>query len=218
VSRRRAPEVRAVCTLRRYSSSMSVGTHQVGAIDDPIWFEEPDVPELAHHGTQIHPRRWSYGIVGLILVGLVGLVMALSWDSGHPGGDPGGVIAAEARAAVSRALPPGAEVVGRESSGSQYGTCGYQNQGSGWSPVVSSAGFTTTLTDGQVISAATAALASQGWRRTSATTTSATWTTTLESGSPARLRLIKGYVVVNGWTAWIDAQAKGTTCGGTSKL
>ena len=198
---------------------MAVGTHPVGAIDDPIWFGEPDVPELAHYATQVHARHWSYRIVGLILVSLVGLVIALSWrDSGHRGGDPGGVIAAEARAAVSRALPPGAQVVGREASGSQYGTCGYQNQGSGWSPVVSGAGFTTTLTDGQVISGVTAALTSEGWRRTGATTSSATWTTTLKSGSPATLRLIKGYLLVSGWTAWIDAQAKGTTCGGASTL
>jgi hypothetical protein len=197
---------------------MAVGTHPVGAIDDPIWFEEPDVAGLAHDRTRVHPRYWSYGIVGLILVGLVGLVIALSWDSGHPGGDPGGVIAAEARAAVSRALPPGAEVVGRETGGSQYGVCGYQNHGSGWSPVTSSAGFTTALTDGQVLSAATAALASEGWTRTGATISSATWTTMLKSGSPATLRLIKGYVVANGWTAWIDAQARGTTCGGASTL
>jgi hypothetical protein len=84
--------------------------------------------------------------------------------------------------------------------------------------VTSGEGFKTSLGDPQVISDAEANLRASGWTEAAKDASGATWTKTFNDGSAATLRLLKGYAVLDGWTAWIDAQAKGATCGGPATL
>jgi hypothetical protein len=197
--------------------NVAVSSARVGSLDDPIWSTESDSFETTQP-KRAHDRRWAYGVVGLIIAALVGLVLSLALGARHPGGDPGGVIAAEARAAVSEAVPAGSQIVGREVAESQFGACGYTSAGSGWSTVTWRVSFKTSLGDAQVISAVGSRLGSDGWTKTARTSSSATWAKTLGSGSAAKLRLIKGYLISDGWTAWIDAQPQGSNCGGPSTL
>jgi hypothetical protein len=190
---------------------------KAGVLDDPIWSSVPNDSDPARH-TQIHQRRWPYVIVGFLVAAFIGLVVSLALGSGHPGGDPGGVIAAEVRAAANGAVPHGSQIVGRRVSDSEFGACGYSNPGSGWSTVTGGVSFKTSLADSQVISAAASTLRSDGWTKMAESSSSASWTRTLASGSVAKLRLIKGYLVPDGWTAWIDAQPQGANCGGNSAL
>jgi hypothetical protein len=108
--------------------------------------------------------------------------------SGHPGGDPGGSIAAEARIAVSRAVPSGSQVVGRQTVESTYDGC-WGDQGSGWAPVTSGEAFKTRLGDPQVISDVRANLRASGWIERAENATGASWTKTFNDGSAAKLRL-----------------------------
>jgi hypothetical protein len=188
----------------------------VGAIDDPLWLEIPPIPQSVQPKNAQH-RRLVLLAVGLIVVAL-GATALISVRSGHPGGDPRGSIAAEARIAISRAVPSGSRIVGRQTVESTYDGCFYGKSGSGWTPVASGEAFKTRLGDPQVLSDAGAKLRASGWTETSENASGATWTKTFDNGSAAKLRLIKGYVVPDGWTAWIDAQPKGATCEGPARL
>jgi hypothetical protein len=84
--------------------------------------------------------------------------------------------------------------------------------------VTSGEAFKTRLGDPQVISDVRANLRASGWIERAENATGASWTKTFNDGSAAKLRLIKGFVVSDGWTAWIDAQATGATCGGPATL
>ena len=194
-----------------------VPSGRVGALDDPIWSLGLDSSDPILRKDS-HNRWWGYGIVGLIMAVLIGLVVSFALGSGHPGGDPGGAIAAEVKTAASETVPPGSQIVGRQVTESQFGGCGFSNPGSGWSTITGGMTFKTSLADAQVVAADAATLRSDGWTETADTPSSASWTKTLDSGSAARLRLIKGYLITDGWTAWIDAQPQGSNCGGPSTL
>lgn len=195
---------------------MAAPPRKVGALDDPVWQTVPTASETRRRDS--HRRWWPFVLVGLIAVALLGVAASYSLGSGHPGGDPGGLIAAEVRAAASESVPAGSQIVGRQVSDSVFGDCGYSNPASGWSTVIGGVSFRSSLTDAEVVAAASANLRSNGWTETSDSLTSASWAKTLASGSAAKLRLIKGYLVPNGWTAWIDAQPKGSNCGGPLTL
>ena len=195
---------------------MAAEQGKVGAIDDPVWSEIPPIPQSVQPKNAQH-RRLALLAIGLIVVAL-GATALIVLRSGHPGGDPGGSIAAEARIAVSRAVPSGSQIVGRQMVESTYEGCFYGKPGSGWTPVTSGVAFKTRLGDAQVFADAAANLRASGWAETAENASGATWTKTFGDGSAAKLRLIKGYVVSDGWTAWIDAQAKGATCGGPATL
>jgi hypothetical protein len=186
---------------------------KAGGLDDPIWLTVPTASEVRRGDS--HRRWWPFVLVGLIAFASIGLVFApAALGSGHPGGDPGGVIAAEVRNAANEAVPPGSQIVGHQVNDSLFGDCGYSSPASGWSTVTGGVAFRTSFADTQVLAATAARLRSDGWTEIS----DAIWTKTFESGSAAELRLIKGYLVPDGWTAWIDAEPKGPNCGGPSTL
>jgi hypothetical protein len=198
------------------SLSVAIAQRGVGAIDDPVWSETPPTPQAVSPKTTRY--RWLALVAIVLAVVALGAGALIVLRSGHPGGDPGGAIAAEARIAVSRAVPSGSQVVGRQTVESKYEGCFYGSPGSGWTPVTSGEAFKTRLGDSQVISDVGANLRASGWTEVAENASGATWTKTFNDGSAAKLRLLKGFVVLDGWTAWIDAQAKGATCGGPSTL
>jgi hypothetical protein len=195
---------------------VAAGQQRVGAIDDPVWSEIPPIPQSVPP-KNAHHRRLALIAIGLVVVAL-GATALIVLRSRHPGGDPGGSIAVEARTAVSEAVPPGSQIIGRQTVESTYEGCPYESPGSGWTPITSGEAFRTGLGDPQVISDAGTNLRASGWTEKAQNASGATWTKTFTDGSAAKLRLIKGYVVQDGWTAWIDAQAKGATCGGPATL
>jgi hypothetical protein len=189
---------------------------KVGILDDPIWNEPAPVPVRSMPNPRAARRCWLVAA----LTGVVVLAVVAVWiiRSGHPGGDTNGVVLTQIRTAVEEAVPAESVPAGSKFADSQWQGCGYESGRFGWSSPPGGTAFRTGLTDQQVVSYASANLGHHGWRQASRHSTGGygVWTKTLSGGSLARLRLVKGFAIPDGWTAWADAVASGATCPGTS--
>ena len=150
---------------------------KVGLVDDPIWSQPASVEVRRDPGAvQKRHRRWLVAVVAAIVV-LVGTVTVLIARSGHPGGDPDGVVLAQIRSAVAEAIPAGSTLAGSQFADSQFQGCGYGSAKSGWSQPTGGTAFRTNLADAAVVSYASANLARHGWKESPGS--SSIWTKSL---------------------------------------
>ncbi len=187
---------------------------KVGSLDDPIWNEPLPTGARPDPGAA-KSRRWR--IAATVAVALAAVVSVLAIRSGHPGGDPNEVILSQIRGAVDEAIPPGSVPASSQFARSEWQGCGYGSGGLRWSQPTG--GTATRLTDAAVVSDASVGLLRHGWHGLpGASSTYAAWTKDLGGASLAELRLVKGYAIPDGWTAWADATVGGATCTGASGL
>jgi hypothetical protein len=186
---------------------------KVGILDDPIWNEPAPVPVRSMPNPRGARRRWLVAA----LTGVVLLAVVAVWiiRSGHPGGDPNGVVLAQIRTAVAEAVSAGSVPAGSEFADSQWQGCGYETGRFGWSSPTGGTAFRTGLSDQQVVSFASTNLRHHGWRQASGQSTggSGAWSKSLNGGSLATLHLVKGFAIPDGWTAWADAVVGGSCPG-----
>jgi hypothetical protein len=186
---------------------------KVGLLDDPVWSEP--APQGVRPKRRASKTRYQRRLIAVLATATIAVVISvLVMLSGHSGGDPGGQALGQIRSAVAEAIPPGSTLAGSEFVGSQWQGCGYEAGTSGWSEPTGGTAFRTGRPDAAVQAYVSANLKSHGWNEASGpTATSGVWTKTLNGGSMATLRLVKGFAIPDGWTAWADAVVGGSCPG-----
>jgi hypothetical protein len=165
----------------------------------------PPAPALPRPAGGLDLPRRRLGGVAIAIAVVVGLAALLGQGEPHAGGDPGGRILADLRAAAAASIPAGAHVLSRQDREPVWASC--DGGPSGWSEVGLTVRFADPLPGGELIDGMGRRLAGRGWRLEQSSDTAATWSKPPATGHGALLVLTADGAGT--WLARLSAAAEG---------